>query len=220
MNGPQDLGGAQGFGPVRPDPDDRPFHAPWERRAFAMALAMGATGAWNLDGTRHARESLPPAEYLASSYYRIWWRAMEDMLLARGLVGPDELREGRVIDAPRPLARVLSADAVEAAMQRGGPTGRPATAPARFSAGERVRARLLNPAGHTRLPRYVRGREGTISIVHGVHVFPDAHAHGAGEAPQWLYSVRFAAADLWGPDTTADAIHVDCWESYLQPADG
>ncbi|MEZ5649123.1 MAG: nitrile hydratase subunit beta [Burkholderiaceae bacterium] len=218
MNGPHDLGGQQGFGPVRPDPDPSCFHAPWESRAFALTLAMGATGTWTLDATRHARESLPPAEYLRSSYYRIWWRGLWSQLLSNGLVSEQELLTGQVIDAAKAVRRVLDAGDVARAMAAGASTGRPLARPAAYAVGERVRARRMNPTHHTRLPRYVRGCEGTIAIVHGAHVFPDANAHGQGEAPQWLYCVRFDARDLWGPDTTADAVHVDCWQSYLERA--
>jgi hypothetical protein len=79
-----------------------------------------------------------------------------------------------------------------------------------------VRTRIMNPTTHTRLPRYCRGKRGTITHLHGAHVFPDANVRGQGEAPQWLYTVRFEASELWGADTTATAVHVDCWEPYLE----
>ncbi len=218
MNGPHDLGGQQGFGRVVPERHEPAFHDAWERRAFALTLAMGATGAWNLDMSRAARESLPPAHYLSSSYYRIWFDALEQMLLARGLVGADELGDGRPRRAPVRVERTLAAADVAATLARGSPTGREATAPARYRAGDVVRTRLMNPVSHTRLPRYVRGRPGTIESAHGAHVYPDAHAQGLGAQPQWLYTVRFDARDLWGPDTTASSVCVDCWEPYLEPA--
>lgn len=218
MNGGQDMGGMQGFGPVHPEADEPPFHAEWERRAFALTLAMGATGSWNIDTSRAARESLSPARYLASSYYEIWFEGLLKLMLERGLVTADELAAARAQQPAAPLPRVLSADAVAAALARGSPAERPPAAPARFAAGDRVRTRLLNPATHTRLPRYVRGRCGTIQSVHGAHVFPDTHALGQGEQPQWLYTVRFDARELWGDDTTASSVCVDCWESYLEAA--
>jgi nitrile hydratase subunit beta len=220
MNGAQDLGGMQGFGPVVPDTPathDTHFHDPWERRAFALTVAMGATGSWNLDMARAARESLPPAQYLSSGYYRIWFEALVKLMLERGLVTPQELAEGHASVPPAALPRTLKAQDVAAVLARGGPTERPAPAPARFAVGDRVLTRNMHPRGHTRLPRYVRGRHGTIASLHGAHIFPDAHALGQGEAPQWLYSVRFEARELWGGDTTASSIHVDCWESYLEP---
>jgi nitrile hydratase subunit beta len=216
MNGAQDLGGMHGFGPVRPEADEPTFHEPWERRVFALALAMGASGSWNLDMSRAARESLPPAQYLASSYYGIWLEGMLALMLERGLVTGDELAAARSMRPPAVMPRVLSADAVAAALACGAPTERPAAAPARFGVGDAVRARVLNPVTHTRLPRYVRGRPGTILSVHGAHVYPDTHASGQGEQPQWLYTVRFDARDLWGDDTTATSVCVDCWEPYLE----
>jgi nitrile hydratase len=216
MNGAQDLGGMQGFGRVVPDADNAHFHEAWEPRAFALTLAMGATGSWNLDQGRFARESLPPAQYLASTYYRIWFEALVRLMLERGQVTEAELIDGRLREPPRPLARVLSADAVPAALARGAPTERETAAPARFSVGDAVRARQINPATHTRLPRYVRGRRGTIVSLHGTHVYPDTHARGEGESPCWLYTVRFDAHELWGADTTASSVFVDCWEPYLE----
>ncbi|HYF57230.1 MAG TPA: nitrile hydratase subunit beta [Salinarimonas sp.] len=219
MNGGQDLGGMQGFGPVRPEADEPPFHAPWERRAFGLTLAMGATGAWNLDTSRHARESIPPGEYLTSTYYEIWTKGVERLVVQTGLVAPEELRAGAALTPPAPVKRVLKAADVPAALARGGPCARAPAHPARFSAGDRVLTRIMNPRGHTRLPRYARGKTGTIELVHGVFVFPDANAHGAGEDPQWLYTVRFSGRDLWGEEADPTlVVSVDAWESYLEPA--
>lgn len=217
MNGVHDMGGLQSFGPVVPEKDEPPFHHGWERRALGLTLAMGATGSWTLDQTRAARESLAPAEYLSSSYYRIWVAALENLMLERGLLARSELAQGRALETPRPVARVLAAKDVEAALARGTPTARTPSQPARFAVGDRVRTRNWNPPGHTRLPRYCRDKPGTIVACHGVHVFADASAEGR-EDPQWLYGVRFEARDLWGPHTTASAVYVDCWEPYLEPA--
>lgn len=219
MNGPHDLGGAQGFGPVVAEKDEPWFHADWERRAFALVLAMGATGAWNLDMTRYARERIPPADYLASTYYDIWRKGMERLLVERGLATTEEIAAGRSTSAPKALPRKATAANVPAALEKGAPTEREAHAPARFKIGEAVRAKVMNPVGHTRLPRYARGRAGTIVHVHGVHVYPDASAVGRGEDPQWLYSVAFAAQEIWGEDAReGDEILVDLFEPYLEPA--
>jgi nitrile hydratase beta subunit len=218
MNSVQDMGGMQGFGPVLQEPNEPLFHADWERRAFALALATGATGAWNLDMARATRESLPPALYLSSSYYRIWFEAMEKLLVSKGLVSTDEIRDGKAKAPPAPNVRTLMKDRVTAALAKGSPSEREASAPARFKAGDMVRTKQMNPATHTRLPRYCRGKSGTIVSVRGTHVFADANATGQGEQPQWLYTVEFKATELWGPDTTASAVCVDCWESYLEQA--
>jgi nitrile hydratase len=212
-----DLGGRSGFGAVRPDADDAPFHAAWEARALALTLAMGATGAWNLDMSRAARETLPG--YARLSYYEIWIAALQRLLLERGLVDTDELAAGHARHPGAPLPHRLHAAEVAAALARGTPTSRTPTAPARFAVGERVRTRCQPVAHHTRLPGYAHGRIGTVERLLGVHVFADTHAQGLGEHPQWLYSVAFASEELWGLDATPGAsVAIDAWESYLEPA--
>ena len=224
MNGVHDMGGMHGFGAVQPQaPGDPLFHAPWERRALGLTLAMGATGQWNIDQSRSARESLPPATYVASSYYRIWLLGMEQLMLQRGLVQADELASGRLLHPAVPVTRVLRPEAVAAALARGTPTAREPTTPARFALGQRVRARNDHPPGHTRLPRYVRGHVGTVVLVHGAHVFADRHAasppgHAFEEAPAWLYTVVFDGHVLWGDDAEpGTSVSVDAWEPYLEP---
>jgi nitrile hydratase len=219
MNGAQDMGGMHGFGPVEPEPNEPVFHAEWERRALALTLAMGMPGGWNIDMGRFARESLPPAQYLTKSYYEIWIAGLEKLMAERGLVGADEIEAGRSLHPAKPVKKVLTPQHVANVLHRGGPTERPAPAPAKFAVGDRVRAKNINPATHTRLPRYVRGHVGTIALLHGAHVFPDSNALGAGENPQWLYTVTFDGPDLWGPqgDPTVK-VSVDAWELYLEPA--
>jgi nitrile hydratase len=219
MNGGQDLGGAQGHGPVRPEPDEPVFHAEWEKRAFALTLAMGAPGGWNIDMSRFARENRLPGEYLSMTYYQIWLAGLEKLMAERGLVSPDEVEAGRAIGAPKPVPRTLSATDVAKVLYRGGPTERETNTVARFAAGDRVRAKNIHPATHTRLPRYVRGHAGTIERVLGCHVFPDSNSLGLGENPQWLYTVRFDGRELWGPDGDPGVkVSVDAWEPYLDPA--
>lgn len=218
MNGGQDLGGMMGFGPVVPEPDEPIFHAAWERRAFAITLAMGATGEWTLDMARSARENRPAGEYLAMSYYQIWLAGLEQLLSERGLVGEDEIRAGRSLRQSRPVRRVLRAGDVAETLARGGPTERLATAEPNFRVGDWVTARLMHPEGHTRIPRYVRGRPGVIEAVHGVHVFADSNATPAGESPTFLYGVAFRGPDLWGPDCEPSlTVRVDLWEPHLEP---
>jgi nitrile hydratase len=217
VNGPHDLGGAHGFGPVVAEKDEPWFHAEWERRAFALVLAMGATGAWNLDMSRHARERIPPADYLASTYYDIWRKGLERLLGEHGLATDEELRAGSSLRPPATLKRKAIAADVPAALAKGASTERAAVKSALFKIGDAVRAKVMNPSGHTRLPRYVRGRPGKIVHVHGVHVFPDSNAAGRGEGPQWLYSVAFDARELWGEDARAgDEIRIDLFEPYLE----
>jgi nitrile hydratase len=219
MNGLHDMGGMQHYGPVQPEPNEPLFHGPWEARAMALTVAMGATGQWNIDQSRSARESLPPRDYLNSSYYRIWILALEQLMLERGLVSRDELARGEALAPAAALTR-LRCEAVDAALARGTPAGRAVTRPAAFAVGDRVRLRNMQPAGHTRLPRYVRGHTGTVEIVHGVHVFPDTHAtQPAADGGHWLYTVRFGARELWGEaaDPTV-SVSVDAWEPYIERA--
>jgi nitrile hydratase beta subunit len=219
VNGAQDMGGMHGFGTVEPEPGEPTFHADWERRVFALTLAMGATGEWNLDASRFARESRAPDDYLAKSYYEIWLAGLERLSAERGLVAPEEMAAGRALKPARELSRTLAAADVERMVSSGGPTSREPERSARFEVGDQVRARNINPPTHTRLPRYVRGHAGTVVSVHGCHVFPDVHAHGGGEDPQWLYTVRFEASELWGDDADPTvAVSVDAFEPYLEPA--
>lgn len=219
MNGPQDLGGRHGFGPVEPEVDEPLFHAPWEARALAVTLACGALGAWTIDESRHARETLPWVTYYRSSYYEIWVRALEKLLERHGFVGADERAAGHSLRPGPEAPRVLRAETVAAALKRGGPCDREVGTPARFAAGDRVRTRAMNPAGHTRLPAYARDKTGVVETVQGGFVFPDTNADRRGENPEWVYTVVFRGEDLWGADAEPGSeVSVDAWESYLEPA--
>lgn len=214
-----DLGGQPGHGPVVPEPEGALWHEAFEPRALALTLAMGAAGAWNIDQSRAARETLP--DYPQLSYYRIWLAALERLMAQRGLVGADEIAAGRMLQPPKRLPRKLLADAVPATLARGSPTERPAIGAARFAVGDAVRTRAGHVDHHTRLPGYAQGKVGTVTRVHGAHVFADSHAQGLGEQPQWLYTVAFDGAALWGADAQPGLqVSVDAWEPYLQPADG
>jgi nitrile hydratase len=214
MNGPHDMGGFTRFGPIAPEADEPVFHADWERRAFALVLAMGATGSWNIDMSRAARESLSASDYWTSSYYRIWIEGLIRLLKEYRLVADEEVGDGRMRSAAKPV-KVLKGAEVAAVLAKGGPANRPCERAQRFRVGDRVRARNINPATHTRLPRYVRGRAGEIVRVHGTHVFPDSSAQNRGEDPQWLYGVEFSAMELWGKDNP-DKVCLDLWEPYLE----
>ncbi len=218
MNGAQDMGGMHGFGPVIPEPSEPVFHAEWERLVFALTLAMGMPGGWNIDQSRFARENRNPAEYLSMSYYQIWFAALETMLKERALVAEGEIAAGHSLHKAKPVPRVLSSADVLKVLHRGGPTERNTNTTPAFKPGGRVRAKNINPLTHTRLPRYVRGHIGTIDRVIGFHVFPDSNATGAGEDPQWLYNVTFSGRELWGPDGDPTTnVSVDAWEPYLDP---
>lgn len=208
-----DLGGQLGRGAITPEPDYEPWHAAWERRALAMTLAMGATGFWNLDMSRAARETLP--DYDQRSYYEIWIGALVRLLEEQELVTADELAAGHSLHPPRVLARTLRARDVPAVLARGAPTERMATTGPKFAVGQRVRTLAGPVSHHTRLPGYAKGKVGVIERAHSMHVFADSHASGRGEDPQWLYTVAFTGAELW-PDAEAGlAVSIDAWEPYL-----
>jgi nitrile hydratase subunit beta len=218
MNGLHDMGGMHGFGAVDPEPDEPVFHSDWEARSLALNRAMGYAQVWNIDQSRAVIENFPPDFYLRSSYYEKWTRRLQQLLLDSGLVGADELEAGRSLRPGKPLPRKLTAAEVSNALTRGSYT-RPASAPAQFAAGDRVRTKNINPTTHTRLPRYARGRVGVVECVRGCHVFPDTVAIGQGENPQWLYTVLFDGRELWGDSADPKLkVSIEAWEPYLERA--
>ncbi len=212
-----DLGGLPGFGAVQPEPEGSLWHATWEPRAMALTVAMGATGAWNIDQSRSARETLP--DYRQRSYYQVWLGGLQRLLADRQLLHADELAAGHALHPAPPLPRRLAASQVVSTLARGAPTARPGNAVARFAIGDAV---LTNPTPsdhHSRLPGYTRGKRGVVAQLHGQHVFADSSAQGLGEQPQWLYSVVFDGATLWGDGADATLqVSIDAWESTLAPA--
>ncbi|HEX4266391.1 MAG TPA: nitrile hydratase subunit beta [Steroidobacteraceae bacterium] len=219
MNGVHDMGGMHGMGPVLPEQNEPVFHHRWEARVFALARAMSRFGKWNIDAQRHQRELIPAAEQLRMSYYERWLDGLSQLLVRHVFLGAEELATGKSITGTEKLTAALPADEVPAYIAGGSPASRESSRQACFRAGQSVRARNLNPTGHTRLPRYVRGKTGIVDRVHGVFVFPDTNAHFLGESPQHVYSVRFEAQELWGAAAAPqDSVYVDLWEDYLESA--
>jgi nitrile hydratase len=216
MNGVHDMGGMHGFGAVAPEAGEPVFHERWEARALALTLAAGAWGRWTLDASRYARERIPPADYLHMSYYEKWIAGLSTLLVEARLVTREEIANGRAAAGAAKSTPPLKADRVPASLAHGGATERTVLVEPIYSPGMTVRAHNINPVGHTRLPRYARGRVGTVTRHHGAHVFPDSNAHGLGEQPQHLYQVRFEGRELWG-ETNNSAVYIDLWESYLEP---
>jgi nitrile hydratase subunit beta len=224
VDGVHDLGGMHGFGPIVREADEPVFHARWEGAVYALMRASLGQGLFNIDQMRHGIERMAPADYLASTYYERWLASIERNLTEKGVLTRDEI-EARAAqlraqpDAPAPqredpalVERLFRAH--RAAFQRE-PTGTP-----RFQPGDRVITRKIHPKGHTRLPRYARGKQGVIHSYYGYYVFPDTHAHGQGEHPEPLYSVCFASSELWADAADPQAkLYLDLWESYLEPAD-
>ena len=218
MNGIHDLGGMHGFGPVDRDPHEPPFHGRWEAAVVAIMRATRGAGVYNIDEFRHAIERMPAARYLASTYFERWLDGILRILDEKGVVTAAEMaaRTG-ALEAPR--APVAPAAVDHTAMQHADSPFRTTTAPSRFAPGDVVVGRNVHPTGHTRLPRYARGKRGVIAAVRGYHVFPDTHAHGLGEQPQHVYAVRFDARELWGEAAEPrQFVYLDLWESYLDPA--
>jgi len=219
MNGIHDMGGMHGMGPIQYEKNEPVFHARWEGRVFALRRAMAAWGKWNIDAARHEVELVPAAEYLRMSYYERQFAAFIELLVKSGLITRAEVESGKPPQGSSKAVPPLTIDKAAALVANGVPASRDVPAVPRFQVGQRVRARNMHPAGHTRLPRYARGKFGTIDRDHGVYVFPDSNAHFLGEKPQHVYSVRFAARELWGEQAAPqDCVYVDMWDDYLEPA--
>ena len=217
MNGVHDMGGMHGMGPVAPEADEPVFHADWEGRVHALTLASPTRG--NIDAGRHEREMIPGPDYLSMSYYEKWLRSLCELIRKHDIATREEIESGRAAPgSPKSEPRLKAGD-VPVVLTRPGSYVRETAAPPAFALGDKVRCRNLNPTGHTRLPRYVRGHVGEVTASHGAHVFPDANARGEGEDPRHLYSVRFAARELWGEAANPrDTITLDLWEPYLDRA--
>jgi nitrile hydratase subunit beta len=217
MNGVHDMGGIDGFGKVEAEQSEPTFHERWEGRVMAMARAIGTNGGINIDMQRFSREILPPVTYLTSSYYEKWFLALEQSMIERSMIGKDEIDAGHSLRQTPPLKRGMFAmKDVDRVMTRGSFARDPAAAAA-FAVGDRVRAKNINPATHTRLPRYARGHTGTIERINGCHVFPDSSSQGKGDNPQWLYTVVFSGRDLWGADTDPSLkVSIEAFEPYLE----
>jgi nitrile hydratase len=217
MNGVHDMGGMHGMGPIHYEANEPVFHEKWEARAYALARAVRAWNKWNIDAGRHGIELIAPADYLRMSYYERWLERDIRMMIQTGLITEEELKSGKPAPGSQKATPPLTAAAARNAGQRPGYRRSDSLAKASFKVGDRVRARRMNPTGHTRLPRYARGRQGIIDRHHGVFVFPDTNAHFQGEQPEHLYSVRFRAQELWGPAASPrDSIYIDLWDSYLE----
>jgi len=218
MNGIHDMGGMHGMGPIEHERDEPAFHAPWEGRVYALSRVLRARGGqWNLDSFRHGIELFPPTVYLRMTYYERWFAWMVGKLVSTGDATQTEIETGAPAPGSTKGTPFVTAQSAPAMVARRGRVRRDVPASAHFKAGQHARARNMNPVGHTRLPRYVRGKVGVVVLDRGVFLFPDTNAHFLGEQPQHLYSVRFAARDLWGERaSTRDVVHLDMWDDYLE----
>jgi nitrile hydratase beta subunit len=205
VDGVHDLGGVQGFGRVQVESDEPVFHADWERRAFRVSTAAMLGG--YARGLRHAIERMEPVWYLSSPYYEHWLTAIATGLVETGVIDKTELDErlGAPFDVANPVRATRLTDPGPSSHQH------------RFAIGDVVRVREWHPLGHTRAPRYVRGKWGTVVRLDGVFSVPDVEYHCDATREEPTYSVRFESLVLWGEP--GDAVHVDLWESYLEAAD-
>lgn len=217
MNGVHDMGGMHGMGPIHPEPTEPVFHEPWEGRVFALNSAMAAWRKWNIDAARFQVEVIPPADYLRLSYYAQRFIRLIELMINRGLITREEVETGRPAPGSPKAQPPLTAERVPWVLRNGVPASRDVRVEPRFAVHQRVRARTMHPVSHTRLPRYVRGKIGTVERDHGVYVFPDTNALFRGENPQHVYSVRFAARELWGDQASRrDSVYLDLWDEYLE----
>jgi len=219
MNGVHDMGGMHGMGPIEHGKNEPVFHARWEGRVFALRRAMGAWGKWNLEATRHEVELVPATDYLRMNYYQRQFAAFIELMVKKGLITRAEAESGKGERGSPKVVPALTVARTQTLVTQGVPASRNVAVAPRFQPGQRVHTRNINPTGHTRLPRYARGKAGTIDRDHGVYVFPDTNAHFLGEKPQHLYSVRFTARELWGEQASPrDSVYIDMWDDYLEHA--
>ena len=216
-NSIHDMGGMHGFGKVTLEADEPVFHEEWESRVYAMNRAMGPLRLWTIDQGRASQETLPPSLYVSATYYQRWLLGLERRVLEHNLAGADELEAGRSLRTNYKPNRIFAPEDANN-LTRGNFT-RDASAPPRFKAGDRVRTLNINPVSHTRLPRYARDKLGEIEAVRGCHVYPDSVTTGAGEDPQWVYTVVFSGRMLWGEDSDPSVkVSIEAFEPYLVPA--
>ena len=219
MNGVHDMGGQQSTGPVVYEKDEPVFHASWEARIYALNRAMRAWRRWSLDTDRHALELMSPIDYLRMSYYERWVYRLEAQVVQYGLVSREEIESGQPAPGSTKASPPLTLATSDRWLDRGIASSADPEVRPLFEVSQRVRARNINPTGHTRLPRYARGKTGVIVRDHGVYLFPDSNAHFEGEKRQHVYSVRFAARELWGAGASPrDSVHLDLWDDYLERA--
>lgn len=219
MNGVHDMGGQQGWGPVQYEKNEPVFHARWEGRIYAMTRAMLAWRKWSLDTARHALELMAPVDYLRTSYYERWVSRLEQQVVKHALVTREEMESGRAAPGSAKATPALTLATSSRWLNRGIASSRDPGVPPRFEVGQRVRARNVNPTGHTRLPRYARGKSGIVVRDHGVYVFPDTNAHFQGDKRQHVYTVQFSARELWGDGVSPrDSVYIDMWDDYLERA--
>jgi nitrile hydratase len=219
MDGIHDMGGMHGFGRVEAEAGEPVFHADWEGRVFALVSAVPFAALFGDDQFRPTIERIAPERYLRESYYAKWLEALTSLLVEHGWITPAELSHPDDVPIGGRHARAIRPDAVVPAIFAGASQAQPeASAAARFRPGDAVVTKRHGHAGHTRLPRYARGKQGRIASVRGAFLVADRHSVG-DRTPEMLYTVVFGARDLWGAEADPrDSLTLDLWDSYLEPA--
>jgi nitrile hydratase beta subunit len=217
MNGIHDMGGMDNFGPIITEENEPVFHEDWERAVFANTLALLGTGYFCVDEMRRSTERIPPIQYLASSYYENWLESLINILREKNVITAEELQEGESLRTNGTALPPLPKEGAEFITSNPLPTLQELEQPPLFQVGDKVTAKVIHPAHHTRLPRYIRGKQGTVEKINGAFLLPDSNAHGDAENPQHNYSVRFSARELWGSDAPPkDCLFIDLFESYME----
>jgi nitrile hydratase len=201
MNGIHDMGGMQGYGPMPPHDDERPFHNAWEPLSYAVAILAAEKKFWTFDAGRHAIERIPARQYVNMTYFERVLCGMVSLSIEHGLVTKEELEERAGGNVP-----------VSSAM---GPAQAARTNHPGFEIGDRVVVRDISPTGHMRAPRYIHGKIGTVVRRTPLAGFPGEAGHRLPAHQEPCYHVRFAASDLWGEAEPGASVVVDVFQSYL-----
>ena len=217
MDGVHDLGGMDNFGPIIIEENEPVFHEEWERTVFSHMLALLGSDYFSVDEVRRSTESIPPIQYLASSYYENWLESVISLLQEKGVVAAQEIQTGKSIHANGTALPPLTKEGVEFITSNPLPALQELDQRPLFQVGDHITTKVMHPAHHTRLPRYIRGKQGTIEKIHGAFLLPDLNAYGGTETSQYNYSVRFSARELWGEDAPPkDCLFIDLFESYME----
>ena len=208
------------MGPVVREDNEPVFHDEWESRVFANTLTMLAAGYFSTDEIRRAIELIPPEDYLHFSYYERWLAGLTMLMLEKDVLTQDELDSGQSVRVEGGTALPpLPKEAAEFAMTNPMPANVDVDISPRFAVGDSVVTRNMNPLHHTRIPRYARGKRGTVHEVQQVFLLPDRHAYAGPDQPERVYTVGFSARELWGDEAPArDSLFIDMFDSYLDPA--
>jgi len=217
MDGVHDMGGMDNFGPIIREENEPAFHHEWERKVFTHMIALMGSGYFSVDEVRRYTEQIPPIQYLASSYYEKWLESLISILVDKNVITAEEMESGKSLRTDGTALPPLPKEGAEFVTSNPVPAFQELDQAPKFVVGDKITTKVMHPETFTRLPRYARGKQGTIEKTYGAFLFPDSNAYGIEEAPQYNYSVRFSARELWGEDAPPkDALYIDLFESYME----